>query len=692
MEQQKQFFDSVILAGGFGTRLAPLTDSVPKPLLQIAGISAYERTVSLLRKNGFLRTAVTTMYLPERLEALKLKGVVYLREEKPLGSAGAVGRLKPHADDCILVISGDAVCSYDLASAKAEFLKSECDAAMLLCRVKDAGEYGSVCVSNGCITGFCEKPSVRDTLSDLVNTGIYFIKKELLDLIPENKNYDFARDLFPALLKQKHKIAGIVPEGNWFDIGSFGEYHRCNMWFSNGENCFGKRISVHVGARIEHSVIMDGCTIGNSVIKGCIIGEGAVIGNGCILPPGCVIGPGAELRDGAALAPGSIVQTGEARLGEAFVEAFPRPKHILNASDDSVIAEDADEGYFVRLGKMLGGGAEVISFAEGGAGTLVQACELACGAAESGSNCTVISGGNAALASFAAAEHGCKPAFIYKEDGRTEIRLFSPDGMPFSREELRRLSGTVPEKANTAGSVYLMPHGALLKRYLKSLEPICDIPKSIKVCNNAESTYLRECAEELFISKSEGDAEFSLADNGEKAYARLPDGSVISYWQLIAICCIEGGRNGIILPNDTPDSVERILRRNSVDVAFYGDSESEVRRLAECDRLHRDGILLALTACAVAEKCGRTLAELAKKLPPFSILTRHIFADRDKMCSVISKIREKCGNARCAGFEFGEGRVNVYASASGRFRLIAEATDSETCEEITLRAIDQLSK
>lgn len=689
---EKDGFDSVILAGGFGKRLSPLTDTLPKPMLPIAGISAFERNLTLLRKCGFKKTAVTTMYLPEKIERIRGEGIEYLRESKPLGSAGAVARLKGRTQDCLLVISGDAICDFDLAKAKADFIKSGCDAAMVLCRTNDSGEYGSVCVQNGKVTAFCEKPSVRDTLSDLINTGIYFIGKKALDMIPENTNYDFARDLFPSLLRSGASVAGIEPLGHWFDIGSFGEYHRCNMWISNAENCIGRHVSLHPAARIEYSVIFDNCTVGNSVLRGCIVGEGAVIGNDCIIPPGCVIGPGAELRDGSSLSPGSVVQTGETRIGDAFVDTFKPPKHCLVFDDDSIISEDGDEGYFVRIGRLLGGSGSVIAFAEGGGMTLPQACEIACGASEAGSPCTVISGGNASTAAFAAGEYGSKTAFIYKNGGRTEIRLFSQGGMPFSREELRRLSNKTPESARSAGSVYLLPHGALVKRYLQYLKDNAVLPEKINVADGNENAYLRECAEELGIKRDENGAVFSLSRDGERASAKLPDGREISYWQLIAICCIEGKRSGIILPNDTPNAVENILRRHSVDVAFYGDSESDVRRLAESDRIHRDGILLALTAAGLAEKCNTTLGELADRLPPFSVVTRLVFAERDKMSSVISKLREQCGNTRCAGFDFGEGRVNVYASASGRFRLIAEATDTETAEEITLRAIDKLNR
>ncbi len=693
MYHEKEKFDSVILAGGFGKRMSPLTDSMPKPLLPIANKSAFERNLDLLRKNQFTSTAVTTMYLPERIEAIKRDGVEYLREGKPLGSAGAVASLKGRIGDCIVVISGDAIFDFDLKEAKNEFLKSRCDAAILLCRSCDSGEFGSVCVHGGRVVGFCEKPSPRDTMSDLINTGIYFLNKKALDAIPENTPYDFARDLFPTLLKSGAPIAGIEPKGHWFDIGSFGEYHRCNMWMSKGESCFGHHVSVHPQARIEYSVIMDNCTVGNSILRGCIVGENAVIGNDCVVPPGCVIGPGAELRDGCALAPGSIVNTGETVLGEAFVELFPKQTKRLVLDDDAVIANEGDDGYFVRLGRLLGGGQSVIAFASGSEMTLPQACELACGAAESGSGCTVISGGNAPLAAFAAAEYRARTAFIYNKNGRTELRLYSSGGMPCSREELRRISSSSPETAKDPGSVFLLPHGALMKRYLAFLKEQTAIPQCISVSQSQGSRFLREVAEELGLKEASDGTEFMLTDDGERAEAILKNGMRLNYWQLLAICCIEGGRNGIILPNDTPCTVERILRRNGIDVAFYGDSESDVRRLAESDSLHRDGTLLALTAIELAEKKSASLEELAKRLPPFSVVTTSVFAERDRMNSVLSKLREECGaNSRCAGFDFGEGRVNVYASASGRFRIIAEAVDSETAEEIALRAIDELSK
>ena len=687
-------FDSVILAGGFGKRLSPLTDDLPKPLLPVAGTSAFERNLSLLRKHGFKKTAVTTMYLSEKIESLgDFSGSVnYFREEKPLGSAGAIGTLFVQIADIILVISGDAVCDFDLTKAKNDFLKSGFDAALVLSRCKDAGEYGSVCVSNGKITEFCEKPSVRDTLSDLINTGIYFISKKAISLIPKNTIFDFAKDLFPLMLSKGMSIGGIEPDGHWFDIGSFAEYHQCNMWVSNGESCIGKQTSIHPSARIDSCVIFDGCTIGNSALRGCVIGNDVIIGNDCIIPQGCVIGPRAELRDGVSLAPSTVIESGETVLGSSFAESFPKPKQSLVLDDDSIIANEHDAGYFVKFGRLFGGEKSVIAFAQGDGMTLSQACELACGVCESGSNCTVISGGNAAMASFAAMEYKSKTAFIQQRDGNTEIRLFSSTGMPFSREALRELSSKSPTVSQKQGSVYLLSHGSLIKRYTQRIKAEITIPKRLSVANEKENSLLLEIVDELRIENDSSSVKFVLADDGERAKAITSDGKEISYWHLLLICCIEGERNGILLPRDTPDAVERILKHHSIDVAFYGDSESEERTLAESERLPRDGILLALTASSISEKSGKSIIELANSIPPFWIITKTVFADKDTMGTVISHIRSQNSKGRTAAFEFGDGRVSVFASARGRFRIIAEAVDFETAEEISLKAEDLLEK
>ncbi len=693
MSENKNKIDSVILAGGFGTRLSPLTETIPKPLLPINGESALLRNLKILRENGFETTAITTMYLADMVEQTQFPQgeIYYFRENSPLGSAGAVAQFRDDTDDCILILSGDALCDYDLKQLKTDFLNSECQAGIVLAQCEDYGEYGSVCVHNGIITDFCEKPSARDTLSDLVNTGIYFIKKQGLDLIPKNSFFDFAKDLFPKMMKSGMKIAGLQPDGNWFDIGSFSEYHRCNMHYSKGENCVGKQTSIHPDARIEHTVIFDKCTIGNSVLNGCIIGENTTIGNGCIIPNGCVIGNSVELRDGVVLAPMTVVNPKETITNQNQNQFFPKAKQKLIFDDDFIIASKDDDGYFVRLGRLLGGEGKVIAFAQGNGMTLQQACELSCGAAEAGSSCTVIAGGNSALASFSAMEFESRCAYISVSGDKTQIRLFSPDGMAFSREELRKLSTKTPAMSKISGSVYLLPHGVLLKRYLAYLKTMITPPRKINISPSPQNKLLSECAEEFGIKQDESAIKFSLSPDGERAKAVTKEGKEISYWQMLILCCIESGEDEIYLPKDTPDTVERILKRHSITVKFYGDNESDERRNASHHRLHRDGVLLALTSLSIAEEKGKSLWELVSEFPPFSVTVRAVYADRSRMYSVIARLHEESGG-RNASFEFGEGRVNIYPTASGRFRLMAEAVDFETAEEISLKAIDLLEK
>lgn len=295
------------------------------------------------------------------------------------------------------------------------------------------------------------------------------------------------------------------------------------------------------------------------------------------------------------------------------------------------------------------------------------------------------------MASFAAGQYGSKTAFIYNSGNRTEIRLFSTDGMPFSREDLRNLSEKTPKETEINGNVYLLPHGVLIKKYITHLRTNSLIPKKISLLQGYENKYLREICDELGII-TQSDERFGISADGTKAYVQFNNGAEIPFWRLLAICCIGEKKNEITLPRDTPDMVEKILNRHGVKTLFYGDSKCENRNKAKNEFLHRDGIILALTAAALAEIRNMTLCEFAESVPPFSIKSRNIYADKEKMGSVISQLRKENSSNRNAGFDFGEGRVNVFPSASGQFRLVAEATDSETAEEISLRAIDLLGK
>jgi len=203
---------SVIMAGGEGTRLRPLTLSRPKPLVPVAGKSAMSRILELLTRSGVKDAAVTLRYLGNMIEkeygeayaGINLK---YFYEDMPLGTAGSVRAvssfLESDDDDSFLIISGDAVTEIDIGAAVDFHRRKNSDVTLILSREKEAGEYGVVeCRAGGEIARFIEKPSPSQQFADTVNTGIYIMKKSLLNTIPADKPYDFGHDMFPALLKK----------------------------------------------------------------------------------------------------------------------------------------------------------------------------------------------------------------------------------------------------------------------------------------------------------------------------------------------------------------------------------------------------------------------------------------------------------------------------------------------------------
>ncbi|MBQ7700278.1 MAG: NTP transferase domain-containing protein [Clostridia bacterium] len=319
-------YSAVILAGGFGTRLKPLTDTVPKPMLPVGGEPNLIRICEHLCKNGFDSAVVTLKYLPEKIkDALSdsCRGVdlFYVCEDEPLGTAGAVKAVWKMLTDDFLVISGDAVCTLDLAAAYEAHKKSGAAVTVITHTVTDPLQYGCVvCDKNGRIEAFCEKPSWQQVVSDKVNTGIYFISRRALDYIPENKEYDFSRDVFPAMLSANEFLLGYEAQGYWRDIGSFAEYLAANRDFADnsknkaeteGSVC-GDSFRLGKNSAFINSVAFDGVSIAdNCSVTESILCRNVTVGDGCVLQNGCVIGEGAIINDGVKLGYGTVIQPGK---------------------------------------------------------------------------------------------------------------------------------------------------------------------------------------------------------------------------------------------------------------------------------------------------------------------------------------------------------------------------------------------
>jgi mannose-1-phosphate guanylyltransferase/phosphomannomutase len=224
---------AVVMAGGEGSRLRPLTLGRPKPMVPLVNRPILEHILLLLRRHGITEVVLTVQYMAAFIQNqigdgsdLGIK-VTYSVEETPLGTAGSVRQAAESLKDTFLVISGDALTDIDLNAVVAFHKKAKSMATLTLYRVANPLEYGVVVTGEGGrVREFQEKPSWSEVVTDTINTGIYVLEPSIFDYYERNQVFDFSKDLFPLLLKEEKPLFGYVAGGYWTDVGSLEEYIR----------------------------------------------------------------------------------------------------------------------------------------------------------------------------------------------------------------------------------------------------------------------------------------------------------------------------------------------------------------------------------------------------------------------------------------------------------------------------------
>ncbi|MCL2678451.1 MAG: sugar phosphate nucleotidyltransferase, partial [Clostridiales bacterium] len=335
---------AIIMAGGEGSRLRPLTASRPKPMVPVFDKPIMEHIVELLRKNGFSEIGATLMYLPEQIREHFRGGeafgvaMSYFLEDAPLGTAGSVKNAQSMLDGDFLVISGDALTDIDLR-AMIKFHQSKRAAVTIgLKKVETPLEYGVVCIDeDGRVKKFLEKPSWSQVFSNLANTGIYVIERRILELIPGERAFDFSKDLFPLLLKMGEPLYGYVTEDYWCDVGNIKSYMQAHydvlagkvaidagilprrgLWLSPSAEIaanavleaplfIGPGVRICSGARLAASVIGAGALIEeNASVKKSVLWHNCLVGRGAQLR-GCVCGNDVQIHSHAAVFQGAAI-------------------------------------------------------------------------------------------------------------------------------------------------------------------------------------------------------------------------------------------------------------------------------------------------------------------------------------------------------------------------------------------------
>ncbi|MGI8983701.1 MAG: sugar phosphate nucleotidyltransferase [Acidimicrobiales bacterium] len=364
---------AVIMAGGEGTRLRPLTSNQPKPLMPLANRPMMEHVVRLLKDHGFEDVVVTLAFLPQTIRTYFGDGaefgvrMVYATEESPLGTAGSVRNARAELDDPFLVISGDVLTDIDLTELVAVHQRKGAMATLALKSMENPLEFGIVIArEDGSIERFLEKPTWGQVFSDTVNTGIYVCDPAVFDYIPEGQSVDFSSDVFPALLADGKPLFGHVAEGYWEDVGTLDAYVKAHqdvlagkvavaipgfriaegVWLGEGAevdpgaevvgpaiigdycrieagahlkefSVLGANVMVRADAHIEHSVVHDNAYVSQGVhLRGAVIGRStdlrahARCEEGVVLGDNCFVGDHAVINPGVKIYPFKTVEPG----------------------------------------------------------------------------------------------------------------------------------------------------------------------------------------------------------------------------------------------------------------------------------------------------------------------------------------------------------------------------------------------
>jgi NDP-sugar pyrophosphorylase family protein len=285
---------AVILAGGVGKRLRPLTEHRPKPLIPVAGRPCIDYVMRSLVKGGFDQHIITTGYLSDTL--IKRIGdggsygssILYSFEAEPAGTAGAVKKVSHFLDSTFVVASGDVLADIDIGALYDYHKKKKAMATMALTMVDDPTDFGIVGLDGQSrITRFLEKPKKEEVFSNLINAGIYVLEPEVLDYIPANQMFDFSKQVFPALLKDGKALFGKAIEGVWRDIGKPHDLLQASMDIVERE---GTKMALDKVKTRGNIMMGQNCAIekGVKIVGPAYIGDDVYISAGSVIENSCV--------------------------------------------------------------------------------------------------------------------------------------------------------------------------------------------------------------------------------------------------------------------------------------------------------------------------------------------------------------------------------------------------------------------
>ncbi|MEU8916085.1 NDP-sugar synthase [Streptomyces nigrescens] len=308
--------EAILLVGGKGTRLRPLTVHTPKPMVPAAGVPFLTHQLARARAAGVEHIVLATSYLAEVFEpyfgdgsALGLH-LEYVTEEEPLGTGGAIrnvaSRLHSAPDDPVLIFNGDILTGLDIAALVGTHRTSGADVSLHLTRVEDPRAFGLVPTDDtGRVTAFLEKPQTpEEIVTDQINAGAYVFNRSVIDTIPAGRPVSVERETFPGLLADGAHLQGMVDSTYWLDLGTPQAFVR-----GSADLVLGRAPSPAVPGRCRDRLVLETAEVAAD----------AKLTGGTVVGPRTVIGAGAEI-DGSAVLEGAVIEPG-ARIRDALIGA-----------------------------------------------------------------------------------------------------------------------------------------------------------------------------------------------------------------------------------------------------------------------------------------------------------------------------------------------------------------------------------
>lgn len=688
------FMKAIVLAGGAGTRLRPISANCPKPMVRLFDRPVLEYGFELLKKHGFTDITATLQTMPAQITDYFGDGsdfgvkLSYSVETSPMGTAGGVrAALGVDTNGGCLVFSGDAVTDFDLADALRFHNNKRADVTILLSHQKKLLEYGLVMTDgDGRITRFIEKPSWNQVFSDLVNTGIYILSSSALQMIPENTVYDFSQDLFPLMLGKGMALYGYAANGYWCDIGDAEAFVNCCHDILDGHiklsippqaviaqgvqvtppyyaaqgaiiedgakigpyAIIGSQSKIGAGAVCEASVIDGGELEPYARVEGAYLGHGAVVKSGAVVREGsvvgaeAVIGEGAELLEGARVWPRKEIPAGVKVSGSV---SHGSTKRGTLFDGNGIIRGRTHIDLTPEVCFRLGAAASEFSGGEtalgwyGGEAARLCAAALEVGASSSGGCAVIMETQSVLSAAFGGSAYKIPVSIFVLQTGTTlELHFFDKLGLPLDRAAERKI-----ETVALRGDTVLAAENSLRspKRLLK-LDDLYSAaasgqpewfdghPAPARAEGTGRETQLLRKA--LALSGAEPSGAGFAINSGELSVT-LETGEIISHERLLCLIAVMEagfGTRVLALPDSAPSLCEDLCRKHGMTSLRPSRDGQTARELLSAQRFMRDPVFMALRLCYGLGKQNMTLKQLSRKVPGLFITSSVVQVESDR--------------------------------------------------------------